>query len=64
MTSAATAAGVKVVFAEKLRAHSPFANSERVWMYKDSSHPDREMGYGVWMYKDWGMGSGAWYKGR
>lgn len=29
MTSAATAAGVRVVFAEKLRAHSPFANSER-----------------------------------
>lgn len=27
MTSAATAAGVRVVFAEKLRAHSPFANS-------------------------------------
>lgn len=29
MTSAATAAGVRVVFAEKLRAHSPFANSEQ-----------------------------------
>jgi hypothetical protein len=28
MCAAATAAGVKVLFADKLRAHSPFANSE------------------------------------